>query len=362
MKTQGCLFLFLMLLGASAGGETVKRVRNEGGIHCRASNVMGSGNIAAQTGISSSINKIALHANPYIGVRVGIAGIIQLGAQTSLEDFSGIGPSQAHLQVTTPGNDKLRLFGLAISADLYFSTSPDTFSLVTENNKPEYSPYLTGSVLADIDWLSLWKSFPLKTYLNLSMVDDPQTLHRYHQVKLLFGNEWKMQRNSFFIESGAALYKEKKTRFNLSGDSHFEQGYAWIQGGGRVRFGDKISIVGGLGITVGQKMKDKSDFRPGLVMFDLQFEMPIVFKETATEAIRTLVFIDRRKHDSNDPYGALRISEQKLFNRYSEVVEGLDLEAESFDYQSENLELRKKREEIQEKMRNIEQILKETEE
>lgn len=361
MKTRYIILIagIIVLSDVLVYAQSVRRVRNEGSIHCRASNVMGSGNLSLFTGITSSINHIALRADLFAGAQIGIAEIIQIQAQASLEDFSSLGPAQAHLQLTTPENDRLRFFGFAISADLYLSTAQDTFSLVTESSKPEYSPFLKGSIIADIDWLALWSRFPLKTYVTASMVDNPQALHQYHQARMLLGMEWKMQRHSLFVEAGSAFYKEKRTRENLTGDDSFEQWYAWIQPGGRLRLRDKFSITGGLEITVATQTRKGSNLTPGVVGFDIRFEAPIVFKETGAEAIRTLVFIEQSKDQGSDPYSE-HIIKNGVFSKYNDMVEGLDLQEESFNYQSENQQLREKREQIQKKMEEIEAILEET--
>lgn len=361
MKT-GYYFVFisiLLLCDVSVHAETVKRVRNESTVHCRASNVMGSGNLSAFTGMSSSITRIALQANPFIGARIGIAEIMQIQGQASLLDFNRLGPALVHLQLTTPKNDRLRFFGLAISADLHLSTSQDTFSVNTESSKPEYSPFLTGSLLSDIDWVALWSHVPLKTYLNVGLVNDPQALHQYQQLQILKGFEWKMLEHSLFLEAGGAFYKEKPSRTNATGDQSFEQWHTWIQPGARYRLHKKISVVCGLGVTLAAKTHEGKNITPSILNFSFRVEAPIAFKETDTEAIRTLVFMEQKKNGSK--YSSANHLNDSVITQYDEVVRGLDLQQESFDYNTENQELRKKREQIQQKMEEIEQMLKETE-
>ena len=92
--------------------------------------------------------------------------------------------------------------GLALLADLFLSSTQDTLSQTAQKDKPEYNPYLLPSLIADADWLALWKSFPVKTYVAAGMVDNADLLTRYNELYAKVAFEWKMYQNSLYFCSG----------------------------------------------------------------------------------------------------------------------------------------------------------------
>jgi hypothetical protein len=142
MHTIRTLLCVCLLALPPAADNTVKRGRNEGTATIPASNVMGNGNITLSLDLGGAISSEALRAPAVLGGQIGIGGIMQLKASASLIDYQELGPAEAHLQITTPANDKLRFFGFALSGDLYLSTSPDVLSFSADSTRPFYSPFL----------------------------------------------------------------------------------------------------------------------------------------------------------------------------------------------------------------------------
>lgn len=355
---------FVGLLCVGVWAEGVKRGRNEATLSMPASNVMGSGNITAYGGFEGGYNREALSLIPAVGARIGIGGIMQFDAQSAFSGFREIGPMAAHLQMTIPGNDRLRLFGAALIGDLYLSTAQDTISLTADETKPEYSPFLRATFVADIDWLALYKSFPLKTYLSVGLVDDAQMLYRYNQIAAKLGLEWKMAQHSFFLDGGAGLYRERPNKLNRSGDTGFEQYYAWIQPGARYRIFDRFSLLGGTRITVYRELRDDSGLNPDLVRLTLGIEAPLYFRETNTEAIRTLVFSEQAEEEEEKQLAQReKAQDREMSSEFQRTMEALGEDMDVLGYQGEDNEARReRREEIQEKMERIEEMLEELDE
>jgi hypothetical protein len=337
--------------------ESVIRGRNEGLATMQASNVAGNGNVTAFAHLGGSMTAQALHGNAGVGGQIGIAGILQLRAAASFLDYSALGPAEAHLQITTPGNDKLRFFGAAVSGDVYLSTAVDTLNFNADETRPFYSPFLLPSLVADFDWLGLGMIVPLKNYVSLDLVDDPQLLFRYDQLAAKLGLELKLYRNAFFAEAGLSLYKEKPNRQNRSGDDAFRQYYAWVRPGARYRIRSRFSIVGSLGITFLEKVRPGSALEPQTLSLSLRFEAPLVFKETNTEAIRSLAFVERKKKQETDAFASNVESGEGLLPELKTLLDEMGGTEETFDYKKEREALSKRREALQKKMINIEGLL-----
>jgi hypothetical protein len=346
----------------------VHRGRNEAGLWQDGANVMGSGNITAFSLLRATYGSSGGSLSPTIGGQIGVGGIMQFRAQAAFEHFRQFGPLEAHLQLTLPGNDQLRLFNVGVRGDLYLSTTQDTISLTTDAQKPEYSPFFGISAIADIDWLARFKTFPFKTALGISLVDDAEQLHRYNQLAITTTLEWKQYLHALFIEGGTALYREKPNRLNTSGDNGYQQHYVWLAPGGRYRVRERFSLSGSVRITLFEKLKavpaTRTDLRlnPPTATVALRVEVPLFFQETNTEAIRSLVFMEQRTEQDK-----AEISHQPGQSRARSLIEELGLPQEDGqsealkDAQPDGQQLIERREELQQKMEEIERLLKDTE-
>ena len=353
---MGVMLLFAVL-GLSAG--EVKRGRNEGTLNTNASNVLGNGNINLYTLLNGNYDS-DFGITPIIGGQIGVGGIMQFQAQASFNEFREIGPAEAHLQITMPGNDRLRFFGIGIKGDLYLSTSLDSISLSADSSKPENSAFIKAECIMDFDFFSKFKNVPLKLYVSAGLTDDPGYLYRYKQVSVKYGLEWKMYSHSIFLDGGVGFYKENANKINTVGDDNYEQRYVWLEPGGRYRIRNRFSLLAGIRFNVYHDLKKNDGLLPNLLRVTVKFEAPVYFKETNAEAIRTLVYMDKKKETggkkTSKGIGTNDLSESKNF-----IMEGIGRETGELSFESEEKELSKRREEIQSKMDEIERLLEETE-
>jgi hypothetical protein len=346
----------VLLFYCLAEAQAVKRSRDEGTSAIRASNVMGNGNITAFLTGSANYSLNGFVVSPCVGGAVGITDIMELTGQIVPITSRGMGPIEAHLQITTPANDKLRFCGVAVLADLFLSTTKDTLSTTSAKDKPEYNSYPAASMVVDLDWLAWKKWLPFKTYLKLSMSDNPDMLFRYDQIALMSAIEWKTSQHSLFGGVGMALYKEKQTKTH-AGDQGYQQKYAWVEPGVRYRLFSRFSVLGSVKMTLYQDVKDKDPFKPELFNVSLRLEAPIFFRETNTEAIRTLIFMEQKKEKKSEAVVDAETMSNGKNLLGSIAVPGMDTDSlGSFDFSQERQELIKRREDTQKKMAEIEKL------
>jgi hypothetical protein len=349
------MIVFLLAGFYLATGQTIKRGRDEGTISISPSNVMGNGNL---TMFMEPILRYSLGGssfNPVIGAQIGISDMMQLVGQFTPIGNKGLGPIEGHLQITTPNNDNLRFFGLALRADLFLSSAQDTLSSTAQSNKPEYNPYLFASVIADLDWLALWRLLPIKTYLSVGMMDNIDLLPFYNQLSIKAAGEWKGREHSAFFGMGMGLYQEKRNRKN-PGDKLYPQNYFWIEPGGRYRLFSRYCIVGSTKLTLFQTRKEKDPFKPELFNISLKFEVPILLRETNTEVIRSLIFMESKKKEKLDSFQSNVVAGKSLMGEMNASLLDLPGNLGEASLQDEKEALKKKREETHQKMDEIERL------
>ncbi len=340
--------------------ETVRRGRAEAVPGIRTSNVPGNGNISTYLHFDNRVSRQALASRMNLGAGIGLAELMSLHAQGSVVNFRSLGPLEVHLQMTTPGNDNLRFFGIGASADLYLSTTPDTTAVGASEEKPVYSPFLLPSFMMDLDWPALNKNLPLKTYFQLSLLNDAELYHEYSQLSFRLAAEWKGYQHSLYGSVHTALFR-RRTKRGVRGDTGYEQMYITVEPGGRYRVFDKFSILGSIGLTVYKRVRENFQPSPPLVSASLTFEVPLIFRETNAEAIRTLVFLERRGKESDADYAGRTTGDSTVVKKLQPSLNYLEEEEESFDYGEEEQRLYEKRKAIREKVREIEELLEETE-
>ncbi|MDD5675636.1 MAG: hypothetical protein PHC61_15815 [Chitinivibrionales bacterium] len=353
------IFLIVNLVTVSLitalSGQTVIRGRSEGTITIPASNVIGNGNITVYFQPNAWYSAQGFRLDPILGGCIGISDIMQISAQTIPLGSKGLGPTEAHVQLTLPGNNVLRFFGLAADVDLFLSTAQDTITITTDKTKPDFNPFLFPSAIIDLDWLALYKSLPLKTYLAVNLADNGELLFRYNQIAVNYGAEWKMNLHSFFLDGGIGLYQEKHTKIS-AGDAGYDQQYGWLEPGGRYRLKNRFSVVGGVRFMVFESVKPRNGLQPNFFGFHVRLEAPLLYKETNTEAIRTLIFMEQVKEKKADALAKNIESQHSVINQLKGSLEGLRDSTETFDYSNERSALIKRREDIQSKMKSIENI------
>ena len=351
--------VFLCILLSSLTYGQIKRGRNEGTFNIPASNVLGNGNIIVSAAFAGSAAPSGIRLDPGVYLNVGIADIMQLSGKTSFTNFRTLGTTEGHFQLTLPGNDHLRFFGIAASGDLYLSTEMDTLSGAAISGRPEYHAYIRPSIIADLDWIAKNKSLPMKTYAMFSMADNPDLLYLYSQLSFRLGAELKLNKNSYSIDFGAGFYKElQRDETAYTGDDTYRQQRFWIEPAVRYRLFDRYSLLGAVRILLLQRVKSERPIEPTYLRISAALDVPLLFRETNTEAIRTMIFVE--KHKQVQP-NAIDASVKKGVSLESESdldLEGLNLSTQEEESEEEVL---KRREEIQKKMEEIERLLEDIE-
>jgi len=350
--------LLLLCDGGIISGQ-IKRSRNEGTFNIPASNVMGNGNITIAAALASTFAPSGVRFDPGAYLAVGIANILQLSGRTAFTNFQTLGTTDAHLQLTMPGNDRLRFFGVSISGDLYLSTEMDTLTGTATTGKPEYHAYIRPSMTVDLDWIAKKKKVPLKTYLMLGMVDNPDLLFLYAQLSVKLGIELKFDRNSYSLDCGTGFYRElQRDESGFAGDPSYLQQRVWLEPAIRFRLFKRYSLLGAVRVLVFQRQKTERPLEPHYVRLSLAFEAPLLYRETGSEAIRSMIFVEKNKVEKPDTIDASINKGKQLTTKNKLSIEGLDIELEDGESEKEML---KRREEIQKKMEEIELLLEDLE-
>ncbi|KMQ52235.1 hypothetical protein CHISP_0916 [Chitinispirillum alkaliphilum] len=328
----------------------VRRGRNEGTVNIPASNVLSSGNITAYCISRGGIGLNDMSAGLYMGGAIGVAEMIQFSGRGVI-NRQGIGPLGVSMQVTTPRNDRLRFFGIAGIVDLVLSTVADTLGGTASPDKPDFDSFITLGLVVDLDWIALVDWLPLKVYFKGSFVDDPVLLHVYDQLSLRAALEWKLYRHSYFIDIRYGAYKEKR-RSSFPGDESYDQALLFIEPGIKYRFRNNFRLLGSVRVLVYNDLKSRNGLNPSYLTLSLGMEVPLLFRESNTEAVRTLIFKERESEAEEDLVRQV-VHERENLRAELERFDG----ESSFDFDREEEALRR-REEIENKISEIEQLLR----
>ncbi|NLD99722.1 MAG: hypothetical protein GX640_07595 [Fibrobacter sp.] len=347
------LLVFTLLCFAE---QSVKRGRNEGTANIPASNVSGNGNLFVSSYLQSNYWRSGFLFDPGVMMGIGIADIMQLQAIATFTNFQKLGSTEINVQITTPGNNALRFFGIAVCGHLYLSTVMDTLTGDAVAEKPEFRSFIRPSLIADLDFIAINKRCKLKTYFSAGLIDNPNFLTVYDQISLKFGFEWKLLKNSYYLDAGAGFYKEKKSNV-FRGDDRYKQQTFWLEPGLRYRLLNRMSLNMSLKATVLTKVKPQRPLPAHLAGLNIKLDIPIIFKETNTEAIRSLVFVEEQKISTKDRI-TRSIEQGKNIKTDFEIELGEFEDLSSAEQEKESL---KKKEEIQQKMDELESLLKELE-
>lgn len=354
-----CYLLMVIFSGLFLPGYTqeVRRGRNEGTINIPASNVAGNGNLTVSGSIQGSIGKPQSMLESKITGEIGIADILQCNVSTSVVNFRRIGMTEVHGQLTMPNNNGLRFFGIALCGDLYLSTAMDTISGEATSGRPDFHSYFRASLFCDQDWIAINKKSRIKTYQLVNMADDADLLFQYEQLSFKLGAEWKTNKHSYFLDASVGLYKEKHTSV-FSGDKGYQQQKVWIEPGARLRIRNRFSILTSMKFLLVQRVKAERPLPAQYVSMSVSFVAPLYFKETSTEAIRTLIFIDNAKDKDKDRITRNIEQGKSIKTDFETGFEELAPERSDIDQEKEAL---RKKEEIQNKMEEIEKLLEDLE-
>jgi hypothetical protein len=230
---------------------------------------------------------------PEVGAALGLANFLHLEVESVPWDGEKLGATTARLKFTLPGNDNLRLFGLGACLNATLSTEEDIYS--RGETTPGFDPLLYFSLMADLDWIKLSNSLPVKFYLNYSGLDDYRLAHAYSQHQLRMAMEYKGSRKGGYLRGSALFYKPLATRFNPEPGGHFLPTLFEMGIGYRTMMGNRFTLTADLGFDpihpisfYGQEVR-----KPPKLQFSIT--APLVYTETHAEAIRALIFNEEQR-------------------------------------------------------------------
>jgi hypothetical protein len=230
---------------------------------------------------------------PDVGAAIGLANFLHLEMEGVPWDGEKLGATTARLKFTMPGNDNLRVFGFGMSLNATLSTEEDIYS--RGETTPGFDPLLYFSVMADVDWIKIRPSLPVKVYLNYSGLDDYRLAHAYTQHQIRFAAEYKGHRKGYYLRGSAMLYKPLATNFNPnpSGDylpALFELGFGY-----RTVIGDRITFSADVSLDPVNPVSFYSKVASKPPKIQVGFTAPLVYTETRAEAIRALIFNEEQR-------------------------------------------------------------------
>jgi len=323
MSRTGVLLISVGLL-AQAGLAAQMRSRAEAVPGMQASNTVGLGDIWLTGGLSSyfrirpvandvlakqvdtvyrddfrllygSGNRLQreLVMVPEVGGIIGLANFLHLEMSGVPWDGEKLGAATARLQLTLPGNDNLRLFGIGVALNATLSTEEDIYS--RGETTPGFDPLLFLTVMADVDWIKVMPSLPLKCYLNYSNLDDYTLAHAYAQHRIAIAAEYKGNRKGYWARVSTLLYRPLATRFNPDPAKGFLAPFFEMGIGYRTMLGNRISFTAEASLDPLHPISfyDRAASKPPRVAVGLQ--APLVYNETRAEAVRSLIFNDEER-------------------------------------------------------------------
>lgn len=230
---------------------------------------------------------------PNVGAAIGLANFLHLEAESVPWDGEKLGATTARLKFTLPGNDNLRVFGLGLCLNATLSTEEDVYS--RGETTPGFDPLLYISVMADVDWIKIKPSMPIKVYLNYSGLDDYRLVHAYTQHQFRFAAEYKGYRKGYYLRGSAMLYKPLATRFNPEPAEGFLPALFDLGLGYRSVIGERITFTADLSFDPVNPISFYSKEISKPPKIQIGFEAPLVYNETRAEAIRALIFNDEQR-------------------------------------------------------------------
>jgi len=290
-----------------------KRSRSEGIPGISASNTLGTGNIWFGAGTKMFMQTIGVQKDlsnfsgndsnssvekdfivvPHINGTIGLTGFVQIEINSIPYDGKKIGLTMASLKLTIPGKDNLRYFGLAGKLNVALATEENVFTTLEET--PAFDPILTFTGIADVDFIKKHPSLPLKLYFNYSNHDNFKLHNIYQQHHAGIALEYKDNNGSLYLRTGAAFYKEKKTIPNPSPDPDFRSPLFDMGLGIKKRFKEGIPFVLSADINFDPVSPlgflDSELHKP--FQIDLTIKIPVFYKETNTEALRSLIYSEQ---------------------------------------------------------------------
>jgi opacity protein-like surface antigen len=230
---------------------------------------------------------------PNVGATLGLANFLHLEIEGVPWDGEKLGASTARLKFTTPGNDNLRIFGLALILNATLSTEEDIYS--KGESTPGFDPLLYFGVVADLDLVKAFHSLPVKAYLNYANMDDYRLVHAYSQHQMRFAMEYMGNRKSWYLKAGAMLYRPLSTRFNPNPKAGFMPAIYEFGLGYRTAVGNRLTFTADFTMDPIHPISfySKETGKPPKIQVGVS--APLVFNETRSEAIRALIFNEEQR-------------------------------------------------------------------
>lgn len=225
---------------------------------------------------------------PALKVTIGLADILHLEVENIPWDGEKIGASRAGLTLTTPGNDDLRVFGLAVMADATLSTEEDIYSRGVTT--PGFDPLFHLGIAADMDLIKWAPSLPLKVYLNWSDLADYRLAHAFKQQWGAAAVEWKGYRREYYGRLGLKWLKPLPTRFDPDPKQSWRGPNSELGLGMRWFFGDRFWGNAEISFDPLQPLEFYSDATHYPPKVFVGIEIPVLYQESRAEALRALVY------------------------------------------------------------------------
>ncbi len=289
----------LCLLVLQLHGQ-IKRSRAEAMPGIEASNTMGFGNIYCESALMfhyrsngaslfEPYQTIGLGLSPYLDI---FAGVVPF--EKSIKQV--VGKADAHLKATLPGNDNLRMFGIAVQGDLVLSSEQDTVSEGQNKERPAFKPRVGMTIIADADLIKKYNRFPLKIYLNWSLFDNDRLLQFYTQQSIRAGVEYKGPGNTYFASFRYGLYKRIFPGTGAVAETYGERTLHFMPGV-RFRVFNWLAVNAALtiGLTAAKAAGSPLYYEKIGVRFGAEF--PLYHRETNAEAIRAMIYLDQKKSE-----------------------------------------------------------------
>jgi len=306
---------------------------------------------------------------PEVGGIIGLANFLHLEVSGVPWDGEKLGAATARLQLTMPGNDNLRVFGFGVALNATLSTEEDIYSRGATT--PGFDPLLFFTVMADLDWIKVMPTLPLKCYFNYSNLDDYTLAHAYTQHRFAFAAEYKGNRKGYWARVSTLLYRPLATRFNPDPAKSFLAPFYEMGVGYRTMLGNRISFTAEASLDPVHPISfyDRAANKPPRIA--IGFQSPLVYNETRAEAIRALIFNDEERKrlrlaaaknpgpkatakDSAAGPAGLKLDEISLEERKSVTPSKDDMKGVLDDDQDKAVE---KRKQIRGELKQIEDLL-----
>lgn len=347
--------LLLLAFFSISVHSQIKREREESPPGIEASNTMGFSNIWLH-GYTRFIYRenSGFSIEPYGKGGLGLSNNLSAwGGAVVLENGIKklVGKADAHLKATLPYNDNLRFFGFGIQCDLILSSDQDTFTITTDSTRPAYTPRLGVTAIADFDIIKIVKKLPLKIFINFSTIEDDRLLPEWKQQSYRFAAEWKNEKSSYYAGTSLGIFaKRNPAKSNKSLNATLLS----LMGGAKLRPFDILALSATAKVSL--PIEGNGDFIR--YAFSIGAEVPLFFRETNAEAIRSMILMENSKPIK---------SAQQTVKRAPTTLESLftdnidDNNAITSDTSTDNNELDEKERIIRERRKNINEELKDIE-